>query len=510
MSYRSISVIGLDGLGRSYLEKMISSGDMPYLKHIVAKADINTYIHCFPPATPSSWPSLMSGVNLGKHGIYDFLKYNKGENRLFTALDLGHPRIHEMMAMLKHPVLVINPVPSYPIIPVSNKMHVISLTFFTPKPIAYPDPLQKYVDNYKQYKYESLEEFFEDYISDLDYRISIIEDLVGKFYYRLIWINFEVPDRILHLVSEQKRQFDVLDKTIIKHERYIFRKLDNITRILDNVTDNIAFVSDHGFSYYDKTIAINTILYKHGFVKPSEKGLASEEEKELSKVLLKKNRSKMQISVNNPLVRISRKPAIKPLARIVMNLYKRLLKKEIRIKFPEVDHKESKAFLYSELSSGIIINEKKYSGNPILITEIIKKYKGIKHVWLRDQIFSGPYVKNLPDIYIYPDYDKGYWIVNSKIYDEIYGKRPRLQHHPLGVFIMKDLGGYKILNEIINNTAVASLIMGWLGFPLSSWIDDKELVEKVFNGNVKYTDKYINLWNLNKRIFAMRFLKSRK
>ncbi|ADI32607.1 alkaline phosphatase family protein [Staphylothermus hellenicus] len=506
---KTISVVGLDGLGRQYLAKMINSGEMPYLKHIVENADVNTNIYCFPPSTPSSWPSLMSGVNLGKHGIYDFLKYSNGKIRLFNALDLGHPRIHEMMAMLKQPVLMINPVHSYPIIPVSNTMHVISLTFFTPKPVVYPSYLRKYIENYKQYTYKSLNEFFENYISDLEYRLGVIEELTGKYNYRLIWVNFEVPDRLLHLASEQKR-YNILDKLVLKRERIIFRKLDKIIKFLSNETDNVAIVSDHGFHCYNKRISINTILYKHGFVKPAEKGLSTEAEEELSKVLLKKNNPQKIIPADNPLIKIARKPIIKPVARLINNLYTKLTKKGIMIEFPDVDHTKSKAFLYSELSFAIIINRKKYNGDPMRIVEIIKRYEGIKHVWLKDEIFSGPYLGELPDIYIYPDFDKGYYIVKPKIYDKIYESRPVLHHHPLGIFIMKDLNEYKLKHKIINNTAVASIIMGWLGIPLSSWIDDKELVARIFGGNVKYTDRYINLWNLNKRIFAARFFKSRK
>lgn len=507
MNNRSISVIGLDGLGKQYLNKMINSGEIPYLKHAVTKADVNVNIHCFPPSTPSSWPSLMSGVNIGKHGIYDFFKYVKGKIRLFSALDLGHPRIHEMIAMQKHQVLMINPVPSYPIIPVSNTMHVISLTFFTPKPAAYPDFLNKYVEKYKQYKYKTLEEFFEYYINDLDYRLNILEELTRKFDYRLIWVNFEIPDRILHLVSEQKKQYDVLDKVVLEYERIIFRKLNSVIKLLGSKTDNIAIVSDHGFSYYDKSIAVNTILYKHGFVKISEKGLASKEEEELSKVLPRKSKPQTLISANNPLVRLARTPIIKSIARTLIRIYAKLFKREIRIKFPEVDHDGSKAFLFSEHSSAVMVNKRLYNGSPSDIAGTIKKYKGIKYVWLKDEIFSGPYLDDLPDIYIYPDYDNGCWIVNSKIYDKIYGERPRLQHHPLGVFIMKDLDGYKLLNRTINNTAVAPIIMGWMSFPLSSWIDDKDLIEKVFGENIKYTDKYIKLWNLNKRIFVAKLMK---
>lgn len=505
--HKSISVIGLDGLGRQYLNKIINSGETPYLKYIVTHADVNTNIYCFPPATPSSWPSLMSGVNLGKHGIYDFLKYDNGKIRLFTALDLRHPRIHEMMAMLKQPVLIINPVPSYPIIPVSNTMHVISLTFFTPKPIAYPSFLNKYVKEYDQYTYRSLEEFIENYTSDLEYRINILEKLTREYSYKLIWVNFEVPDRILHLASGQK-QYNILDKLVLKHERIIFRKLDKIVKLLSNITDNFAIVSDHGFHYYNKMISMNTILYKHGFVKPSKKGLQTKAEEELSRVSMKKNKPQKLVSANSLLVKLARKPIVKPIARSVMNLFVKLTGKKVIIDFPEVDYKNSKAFLLSESSFAIIINSRKYNVDPVRIVEIIKKYKGIKYVWLKNEIFSGPYLKDLPDIYVYPEFDKGYWITNPKIYDKIYGKNLTLQHHPLGVFIMKGLDGHKLLHKVINNTAVAPIIMGWLGTPLSSWIDDKDLVTNIFGGKINYTSKYVKLWDLSRRIFATRLTKN--
>jgi predicted AlkP superfamily phosphohydrolase/phosphomutase len=499
---RSIGVIGFDGLSSKYMSKMINSGLMPYFKHLVIRSDLNVNIHCYPPATPSSWPSLMSGVNLGKHGIYDFYKIDNGEIRLFTTLDLGHPRIHEMLAMYKINVLMINPVPSYPIIPVSNTMHTISLTFFTPKPIGYPEILEEYAKHYKQFKYGSLNDFFESYISDLDFRLTLLEELLEKNSYKLVWINFEVPDRILHLASEAGR-YDILEKDILDHERKLFKKLDEFFKILSKAMDNLAVVSDHGFAYYDKAIALNTLFYRQGIVKPSVKGLASEEEKELQKVLLKKKSPHKFISMNNPLIKIARSSALKPFTKLLIHVYKVMFGKEIKIRFPEVDHKSSKAYLLSELSSAVIINNKDQSLAEY-IKGIISDLNGIKHVWFREEIFSGPYLNKLPNIYVYPEYDKGYWIVNSKIYDKIYHKRPRLHHHPLGIFVMKDIGGIRIRGYVLNNTVVAPIIMNWLNTPLSSWIDDKEFIERVFSRNIRYTDKYIKLWRLSKRIFYMK------
>jgi predicted AlkP superfamily phosphohydrolase/phosphomutase len=93
-------------------------------------------VSSYPPITPSAWPSITTGVNPGKHGIFDFARtdLNTGEQKLTRTCDLEHPRIYEMLATLGIETLVFNPIPPYPLVPM-EKLKVASVAF-SPRPVC--------------------------------------------------------------------------------------------------------------------------------------------------------------------------------------------------------------------------------------------------------------------------------------------------------------------------------------------------------------------------------------
>ncbi|MET1159996.1 MAG: alkaline phosphatase family protein [Thermoprotei archaeon] len=100
MPGRRVSVIGLDGLSWTYLNKLLKRHIIPNIKSIISKG-VSSKIYAFPPNTPPSWSSIMTGVNPGKHGIYDFIHFTKNyEQVLFSSEHLMHPRVFEMLGFI--------------------------------------------------------------------------------------------------------------------------------------------------------------------------------------------------------------------------------------------------------------------------------------------------------------------------------------------------------------------------------------------------------------------------
>lgn len=70
-------IVGLDGLDPNMVDKLISEGKLPNfarLKETGTYARLNTTC---PPISPVAWSSFMTGVNPGRHNIYDFLTRDK-------------------------------------------------------------------------------------------------------------------------------------------------------------------------------------------------------------------------------------------------------------------------------------------------------------------------------------------------------------------------------------------------------------------------------------------------
>ncbi|ONI76180.1 hypothetical protein ALI144C_36515 [Actinosynnema sp. ALI-1.44] len=66
-------VIGLDGMPRSLLHRLIDGGTLPRLAEVVADSGCAELIAPVPEISSTSWATFLTGVNPGKHGVYGFV-----------------------------------------------------------------------------------------------------------------------------------------------------------------------------------------------------------------------------------------------------------------------------------------------------------------------------------------------------------------------------------------------------------------------------------------------------
>jgi predicted AlkP superfamily phosphohydrolase/phosphomutase len=68
-----VVVIGLDGLDPGVVRRLMSEGRMPCFKKLAESGTFTDLQTTLPPISPVAWSSFQTGVNPGKHNIYDFL-----------------------------------------------------------------------------------------------------------------------------------------------------------------------------------------------------------------------------------------------------------------------------------------------------------------------------------------------------------------------------------------------------------------------------------------------------
>jgi predicted AlkP superfamily phosphohydrolase/phosphomutase len=66
-------ILGLDGLSPHLVEKYWRNGDLPNLKKLSEQGTYTRLATTTPGVSPVAWSSFQTGVNPGKHGIFDFL-----------------------------------------------------------------------------------------------------------------------------------------------------------------------------------------------------------------------------------------------------------------------------------------------------------------------------------------------------------------------------------------------------------------------------------------------------
>ncbi|MBU0678181.1 MAG: alkaline phosphatase family protein [Verrucomicrobia bacterium] len=71
-----VIVVGLDGLDPRRTRSLMNEGRMPNMAKLNETGTFSELISTCPPISPVAWSSFMTGVNPGKHNIFDFLNRN--------------------------------------------------------------------------------------------------------------------------------------------------------------------------------------------------------------------------------------------------------------------------------------------------------------------------------------------------------------------------------------------------------------------------------------------------
>src|SRR5208282_6631113 len=106
-------ILGFDGMDPELTERFIAEGRLPHLAALRERGTFRKLRTTTPPISPVAWSTFSTGVNPGKHNIYDFLSRDpdtylpflssaeiKGPKRSLKVgkytIPLGGPRIRGM------------------------------------------------------------------------------------------------------------------------------------------------------------------------------------------------------------------------------------------------------------------------------------------------------------------------------------------------------------------------------------------------------------------------------
>jgi predicted AlkP superfamily phosphohydrolase/phosphomutase len=70
---RKMIILGVDGLDPDLLTKFMAEGKMPNFARLAEKGSFRRLTSSIPPQSPVAWSNLITGMNAGGHGIFDFI-----------------------------------------------------------------------------------------------------------------------------------------------------------------------------------------------------------------------------------------------------------------------------------------------------------------------------------------------------------------------------------------------------------------------------------------------------
>jgi predicted AlkP superfamily phosphohydrolase/phosphomutase len=111
-----VFVLGLDGATLDLIRPWAREGKLPNLAQLMAEGTYGALRSTIPPMTAQAWTSFMTGKNLGKHGLVDFLMRRKGsyEFQIVNALSRDGETLWGALGRAGKNVGVVNVPMTYP------------------------------------------------------------------------------------------------------------------------------------------------------------------------------------------------------------------------------------------------------------------------------------------------------------------------------------------------------------------------------------------------------------
>lgn len=465
-------IVGLDGVPLWLLRRLAEEGVMPFLRSRLQAGALAAESEVLVPYTAPSWTTISTGVNPGKHGIYDFLvPVPGGEPRPATRSDLDWPFVTEMAAAAGAPaVSVAVPFSSPPF--VRRNLSVVA-GWTSPRLEVWPGSLRALVegvlgDTLEPPRAPDLDGYVDAVVENAEREASLVEELAEKLDWRLFYLVFPHPDWAFHYTYGEVEEDGPRRGKLLR----LFRLVDQVLRKLYDSLPGpglIAIVSDHGFMVARESLNGNVFLERLGLLRRREKKLSL------------RSRLVLWAARNLP-------PWLKSRLKYssVAMLAKRLGAAEaFETSSLPIDYAASKAFFtsaYSLYVNPALPREEKVKIREQLLGELAR-YRGMLRVLARgDEYFWGPHVDRAPDIVTVPR--EGYNISTRLMYKNIVEKGRWYVHSPRGAMILDTVDSPGPLPRLPRDRPPATMdiaptVLAWLGLPLDPGFDGEPLLEGI-------------------------------
>lgn len=257
-------VIGLDGATWDLIGPWIENGDLPNLKALRDQSAWGTMRSVIPYLSPPAWTTAITGVNPGRHGIFDFQRRLPQSNKVVTETSKSRrsPPIWNMLKGSGLRVAVVNVPMTDPPDDVDGVM-VAGFPHLDQKGYAWPRALEDtlktmgYLTDKMEMKIPEGEEeaVFQELWNTMEKRWELVRKLYTQARYDLFWVVFTQTDRVQHLfwkfddpksphyVPEQAAKFGgSMKKLWVEQDRI----LGELLKLLPPDTW-VLVLSDHGF-----------------------------------------------------------------------------------------------------------------------------------------------------------------------------------------------------------------------------------------------------------------------
>jgi predicted AlkP superfamily phosphohydrolase/phosphomutase len=280
---KSILVIGLDGATFDLIDPWVAEGYLPNLGQLMSDGCSGCLASTLQPLSAPAWTTFMTGVNQGKHGVYDFVQRRRDSYKLemTNASMIAVPTIFDLVGNSGLNVVSLNVPHTYPPHPVNGIMVSGPFAPVSDARLIYPpligEKLMKLVDDYSvtpQYNArdsDPLCAYLDAIKHGVELRYQIATHLINNEPWDLFVVVFGATDLVQHAfwhhmtVSENDKE-----ATFRYAIREIYQRVDEaIGSLMEYIDENTVTIvmSDHGAGPLRRIVNLNSWLAEAGFLR---------------------------------------------------------------------------------------------------------------------------------------------------------------------------------------------------------------------------------------------------
>ena len=273
MASPELTVVGLDAATFDVIDPLVETGDLPNLARLLERGAHGRLRSTTHPLTPLAWTTMVTGVNAGRHGIWDFSERDESgyQLRLVNGSDNRAPALWTRLSAAGRRVGVVNvpftwPAPELDGFVIAGMDAWAREDGMTSPPGLLAELQSRYgkllVDH--SFPLDDRDRFDLHQVAAVcEQRIAIVDWLLSRYEPELLFLVFMAADHVHHLGwpewEERGRESTVAE---------VYRILDRaLGAILERVGDgNVLVVSDHGGGALRGVVNLNAWLAQEGFL----------------------------------------------------------------------------------------------------------------------------------------------------------------------------------------------------------------------------------------------------
>jgi len=280
---KELLIFGLDGATFDLLDRWFEQGELPFLEKLINRGVRGEMTSTIPPLTGPAWSTFQTGVNPGKHGVFDWgssggESYGEG---MVDASSIETKTIWELISEAGKEVGAIGVPVTYPPRQINGFMTTGVLTPKEADDYAYPPELKKSIEEkVGSYRFAPTHaemalnhsQWIDELKASIENKEEVALHLLSSRDWNVSMVYFMETDTVKHHLFHKSRsdgkgndQNPVLE---------VYRRVEEaVKNIYDSIADentNVMLVSDHGFGPLEWIFNVNSWLLEQGYLKLKE------------------------------------------------------------------------------------------------------------------------------------------------------------------------------------------------------------------------------------------------